>query len=215
MPRPTITLVRHAHTDMNADGAKNSLERGWSGAQLDDLGIQQAQQSGKQLMDKGIQHLAASDLPRNLQTAQIIGQMIGADVHPSPMLRTWNTGDFTGKTTDETKPMLKQYFENPSIKVPGGESYSDFYDRTRQALSYLMNYSMENPDENVGAVVHSNHLVALDGILRNGAHSQVNPRMLDFSSDKQHKPGQIVQLSNNNGIWTPQKIYEPAQSLSA
>jgi len=215
MPSPTIYLVRHAHTDMNADGKQSSLERGWSGAQLDDLGVQQAQQTGKQLAGKGIKNLACSDLPRNLQTAQIIGDIIGAQVHPTPMLRTWNTGDFTGGSIDKTRPELKKYFDNPEMKVPGGESYADFYDRTRQAMSYMMNHSMENPGENLGAVMHSNHMVALNGILSSGVDSPVNPRLLDYSSDKQYKPGQITQLSYGNGTWTPNKIYEPAQSLSA
>jgi broad specificity phosphatase PhoE len=211
--RPTVYLLRHAHTDMNADGKQSSLERGWSGASLDDLGIKQAQQSGQQLMGKGIKNLVCSDLPRNLQTAQIVGQMIGADVQPTSMLRTWNTGDFTGGTRDETRPQLKQYFDNPSAQVPGGESYGSFYDRTRQAMAGIMQYAVEHPEENLGAMLHSNHLVALNGILTAGVDAPANPKLLDYSSDKQFKPGQISKLTlGDDNNWTANKIYEPAQS---
>lgn len=218
MPRPTIITFRHAHTDMNSasgGGKQTSLERGWSGAELDDLGEQQAVQSAKQVAGMGIKNLVCSDLPRNLQTAQIVGKIIGAEVHPTPMLRTWNTGQFVGGDTGDTKPLLKQYFQNPQMEVPGGESYATFYDRTRQAMSQAMQYAMDNPGEPLGMMLHSNHHVALDGILAAGVNSPVDPKLLNYGSDKDYKPGRVGMLSFDNGRWQAQKLYEPSQSLNA
>src|SRR5271167_525963 len=98
---------------------------GWGAYRLSPEGRQAAEKAGQWLSFERIGRMIASDLPRTLQTAEIIMDCISVDCQylaTDPNLRAWAIGDFTGKEkTPERKAQLQHYRDNPDEMVPGGE----------------------------------------------------------------------------------------------
>lgn len=128
-------LVRHGELNIG-----NKWD-GWGNFVLSDEGRQSAEKAAQWLSFQPIGRVVASDLPRTLQTAEII--LSGTDVRcpylaTDPNLRAWAIGDFTGKEkTDERKEDFQQYRSNPDRTIPGGESFNQLFERVKIAFQYL------------------------------------------------------------------------------
>lgn len=74
----SLTLIRHGQTDWN----KQHLMQGSSDIPLNDVGRQQAVETGRRLreLDLDFDVLVASPLSRALETAQIVGKELGLEV---------------------------------------------------------------------------------------------------------------------------------------
>lgn len=128
-------LVRHGELNITKKWD------GWGAYKLSDEGRQSAEKAGQWLGFERTGRMISSDLPRTLQTADIIMQCLDIScpfLATDPNLRAWALGDFTGKDkTPERKAELQFYRDNPDEMVPSGESWNQFRERVQVALQYL------------------------------------------------------------------------------
>lgn len=172
--------LRHGETELNA----GNKYRGWSTAPLDAKGKEQVAKSAQFLKDKGITKIYSSDLVRARESAAIVGVELGiTDIVFLPGLRTWNVGDYTGKSKDEFADKLEHYIENPSEAVPGGESLDDFTARSRRTIA------------GIGQENEGNGPILIVASLSNFAAEDEETRR-DLRSHKELiAPGGVVQLN--------------------
>lgn len=133
-----LILVRHGESEHHVQG----LTGGWTNKGLTDLGKKQAELTGYRLLSfvRGrTPVLFASDLSRAVQTAQIIGRIIGIDPQFEEALREMNWGiayDMTLEKAQEleltkTEPLIDW------IPFPGAESRRMLYERISNYLTMI------------------------------------------------------------------------------
>ena len=137
-----LYLVRHGSTDSNSTG----VMRGWTNDPLSPLGQAQARLTARYLQTLApVECIYASDLPRAIQTAEIIAAAWRAPVQTRADLRELNLGKLEGRTEGE----LWEYFAKQSgekndlakinqVVFPGGEAVAQFLARTRKALGEIL-----------------------------------------------------------------------------
>lgn len=89
----TLYLVRHGET---LDNARHIMQ-GQVQGELNEVGIQQAEQLALQLKDEPIDAFVASDLKRSIDTCRILAVPHGKEVSTTPLLRERDWGSFTGR----------------------------------------------------------------------------------------------------------------------
>ena len=109
---------------------------------LNDTGRLQARLVGEKLKDARCDFLWSSDLGRARETAQIIGQFTGLEVHEDPRLREIAFGQWEGLTPreiGETWPeeLAKWRREPETARVPGGETLLEVVRRVMDCLNEL------------------------------------------------------------------------------
>lgn len=114
---------------------------GWGNYVLSPEGRQSAEKAGQWLSYQKIGRVVASDLPRTLQSAEIIMNVCNVAcpyLATDPNLRAWAIADFTGKEkTPERKEEFTFYRKNPDAIIPGGESFNQMMERVKIAFQYL------------------------------------------------------------------------------
>jgi broad specificity phosphatase PhoE len=122
----TIYLLRHGVL------AGDARERfiGQTDLPLAESGITQAQAMGQALRDKGITEVHCSDLVRSRQSAQIIGQAVGAAPQAHAGLREVSLGEWEGLLRREVALRWADAFAERGRDIdgyhpPGGESFAD------------------------------------------------------------------------------------------
>lgn len=142
----SFVLIRHGDTHYTED----SKEHGWSQEKLTPKGKEEVENMS--LANKP-DFLVTSDLPRTVQTAQILAKQHDIPVvEKSEAMRTWDIGHFQGMGCDEAKPVLDEFVRNPDKQVPGGESFNQFKTRVLGGVEDLMS---KYPEGNMGIVAHS------------------------------------------------------------
>ena len=156
-----LYLVRHGQSAGNLPGRMT----GWSEHRLTELGTTQARRVAARLAPLGPMPVYASDLPRALETAQLIaagwpgaggvgvtagGQDAtaggakagGADVTADRRLREIDLGDYEGRSWDEfsTDRALADAFAREPLKttLPGGESLAMVRERVLAAFEEIV-----------------------------------------------------------------------------
>lgn len=125
----SLLYVRHGSTQLNARGAAER-SRGWLPVGLAPDGVKDAQEAAQHMPPADqIASFSASDLPRAMQTAQVIGQAIGKEPDPLPALRTWNTGRLGGQKTKDIMPLMQALISNPTVPAPDGEPFNHYLSR--------------------------------------------------------------------------------------
>lgn len=148
-----IYLIRHGKDDETVRG-------GWSNSPLAEEGVLQV----KKLVDMlekhkeafAIKHIFSSDLPRAVQTAEPIAEMLGLEVVYQPLFREVNNGDLAGMKNEIAAERYPGLFWNTLAwdeKYPNGESPKDFYERISYAWHELE--KMFSCNENIMLVTHS------------------------------------------------------------
>lgn len=94
-----LYLMRHGETVDNAA----QLMQGQTQGQLNETGIKQAEEAGKELATYPFDAIISSDLKRSLDTARIVAQHHGLPVVTTPLLRERDWGDFTGRFIPDLK----------------------------------------------------------------------------------------------------------------
>lgn len=92
-----VLLIRHGQTDWNTNGR-------WQGALpigLNTHGREQAQRLAQHLARRPITHIYSSDLPRALETAEILGQTLNVTPIADARLREMHLGVFQGLTRED------------------------------------------------------------------------------------------------------------------
>ena len=129
---------------------------GWKDVELNDLGIEQAINLGKNTPYK-FDVLFTSDLTRAMTSAKLAFPNFEATF--DSRLRECNYGDLDGKDKK-----LVNYEEHINEPFPNGESLLDVEKRIRDFLVYLRdNYD----DKTIGIIAHRAPQLALDVITKN------------------------------------------------
>ena len=148
-----LILVRHGQSEQLVQG----LTGGWTNTRLTDLGKKQAEKTGYRLqsfVQSRTPVLYASDLDRAVETAQIIGKILGITPLYDEALRELNWGIAIDMTLEaaqklelpKTKPLIDW------IPFTGAESRRMLYER----LAKFLNAIDEKRDELVIIVSHGN-----------------------------------------------------------
>ena len=150
----TLIFIRHGETEGNRSGRW----QGHADVPLSDEGREQARRLAARLKSEGhaFDGLYASDLGRALETAQIVAQELGLEVHPLVELREIHVGDWSGLTTDEIRtrfPEQWDLFESGGDFRRGGhgESLAEFQARIVQAIAQMVK---THPDQRLLVATH-------------------------------------------------------------
>jgi broad specificity phosphatase PhoE len=122
-----LIYLRHGKTSHNAGGSEERL-RGWLPVPLTSEGVKQAHNAAAAL---GLRPDTAvtSDLPRAMQTADIVGKHLETPITPDPKIRDWNTGNLAGQKVTDVLPLLKHLVTHPDEPAPGGEPLNAYLAR--------------------------------------------------------------------------------------
>ena len=134
----TLYLVRHGET---VDNAAQILQ-GQVQGQLNERGIEQAEDVARQMAHTHIDAFVASDLRRAIHTAEIIARPHHQSVVTTPLLRERDWGGFTGKFIPDLKD---------AVWPDDVESLGDLEARARRFLKWIR---QTFPDQTVLAVGH-------------------------------------------------------------
>jgi len=152
----TVTLIRHAETNANRVGR-------WQGSA--DSGI--SPHGEEQLLALANRRngdrsdvLVASDLPRTMRTASVLG-----DPTPNAAFREFGVGDWEGLTTTEISDrfpgQIEAFFRGENVAPGGGELMSDFGERVISAFSEVT--ASLGDDQSATVVTHGGVIWAIMG----------------------------------------------------
>ena len=152
-------LQRHGSTPLN----ENNSFRSRMDPPLDDEGIKQAEKAAKNIAREGfeVKMIISSPLLRAVQTADIIAEELDMDVVQDRGLISWDLGFLSGKDKDEYDDILNFYVDNPTKKVPEGESLDDLEKRTFEFFSE----SLKNDDLMI-YVTHTSNVITVENLIR-------------------------------------------------
>jgi|CXWJ01.1.fsa_nt_gi probable phosphoglycerate mutase len=132
-----LILVRHGRTPSNVGFLLDTAE---PGADLDDLGREQAESLVERLLEHSIDAVFASSLVRTQQTAAPVAAARGLEVRVLPQLREIPAGD------DEMSPDATRYIGTMiawgrgdlAARIPGGEDAFEFMARFDAAIDEIV-----------------------------------------------------------------------------
>ena len=148
-----LLLVRHAESLGN-------IEKRWQGHAdfpLSPRGIAQAERAARRLQPLPVSAIYSSSSSRALQTAQIIGSLMGLELRPEDDLREYDVGSLSGAFIHDIKErypsvhrrLVGMYDEGTT--VPGEEGQPAFRARVHRALWRIID---AHPGEHVVVVSH-------------------------------------------------------------
>ncbi|MHC4860567.1 MAG: histidine phosphatase family protein [Planctomycetota bacterium] len=125
-----LFLVRHGETDVN----REQRMQGITDAPLNENGRRQLARVAERLAKEGIDAIYSSDLPRALESAEIVSARIGAPVVPEPDLREQDLGDWEGIRWPDlaeasSREELRRFLGDLDFGPPGGETKRSLLDR--------------------------------------------------------------------------------------
>ena len=134
----TILLIRHGETDWN----RERVFRGVFDIPLNGNGRDQARLAAEALRSDKIAAAFSSPLSRAVETANIILEPHGINATLHQGLLDFDYGDWTGKReSDVAKRWPKEHAlwnSRPhSLRVPGGDTLQDVFDRTYGAMEEI------------------------------------------------------------------------------
>ena len=186
-----IIAIRHGETAWNVD----TRIQGHLDVSLNDVGLWQASQVARALMDEPIVAIYASDLLRAWQTAQAIASVAGCPLSAHVGLRERGFGEFEGRTYAEIEAIwpemsLQWRRREPEWAPPGGESLATMRARVLQTVNTL-------------AAQH------LGGQIVLVAHGGVMDILYRLATGQELQAPRAWQLGNaaiNRLLWTPEGL---------
>jgi probable phosphoglycerate mutase len=146
-----MLIIRHGATVLNERHDSPDQIRGWKDVPLDAHGKREAKEVARQLAHAGIEAIWSSDLQRARATAEELGKTTGAPITYTHMLRPWNLGELTGKTTKDVMPKVRHHVMHPDEIVKDGESFNSFKSRTFAGMREAMRHT---PEQVLAIVTH-------------------------------------------------------------
>lgn len=148
-----LLLVRHGLTEYNT----TRRFAGHTDVDLSDDGCRQIERLRDHLADEKIDAVYASDLRRAWTSAEIITNGHKVDIVACPELREINYGEVEGLKFEEigrSYPEVAKYVINfnQRLEFPGGESFTEFSNRTNTFLDRLNDHAQE---DTILVVAHS------------------------------------------------------------
>jgi broad specificity phosphatase PhoE len=149
-----IFLVRHGATDWNLQGRC----QGATDLELNDIGIQQAEQIAAALANETIDGIYSSHLKRAQQTAYFISLNHRLPVQIEKDVRELDHGELEGLTFAEIKESYSEFIqkwrtEPAEVQVPGGETLADVAERAWKGLNRIV--QRHSADESIAVVSHN------------------------------------------------------------
>ena len=134
-----LILTRHGETVWNVE----KIYRGRTDVSLDEVGIKQAELSGKYLSNWELEAIYSSPLKRALDTANIIARYQKVGVYVAEGLIDFDYGEWQSLSEQEAKrlyPTLhNEWHNNPhKVKMPGGESLEDVRRRAIKVIDDVL-----------------------------------------------------------------------------
>lgn len=141
-----ILLTRHGQTDWNVQ----RRIQGKTDIELNNIGIMQAEETRKKLLNYDIDYIISSPLKRAKKTAEIIGKGRNIPIIIDERIEERAFGEFEGKTRNEMDfSLLWNYRVNK--KFEKAESVGEVFNRVN---NFLENLKEEYPDKTVLLVTH-------------------------------------------------------------
>jgi 2,3-bisphosphoglycerate-dependent phosphoglycerate mutase len=187
-----LILVRHGRTVLNSLDDSEKL-RGWLDVPLDDLGLEEAEETARRVAKYPVTAIYCSDLQRAQQTADAIARKTKLRIIPTRELRPWNVGSLAGKLVSTILDELRHLELDPSRPAPEGESFLQFYERYSRKLKGLLK-SVDRSSGCIVSVTHVRNLLATPTILRNGDKTKIPVR-------GGAKTGALVWVQKSGGKW--------------
>ncbi len=145
----TLLLVRHGVTDWNLAGRW----QGHSDTPLNERGREQARELAKQL--DGVDVVYSSDLERARETAEILAEELGAEVHLDRRLRERGFGAWEGLTSDEIERRFaeghRRWKAGEGFGAEDAEAFDAFAARVQAFLADALRL---HPEETVLVIAH-------------------------------------------------------------
>ena len=135
--RVPVYLVRHGQSEWNV----LRLTQGQTAhPSLTELGRQQAARAAAlvsaDLGGRPVTRIISSDLMRAVETAQVLGDVLGAPVALDARLREQHLGELEGRGYAETWAAAEAHdWSDPALPVAGGESLVEVRDRLADVLA--------------------------------------------------------------------------------
>ncbi len=134
----TYYLARHGQTIWNTLGQT----QGHGNSPLTELGIQQAKDLAEALKKYPIDIIYCSDLGRAVETAQIIGDILNLEIHPTASLREMGFGIWEGMQLSEIEKKYPETFnlwrnEPEKVHIEGGETLQMIKERQDKLIEDL------------------------------------------------------------------------------
>lgn len=142
-PAPTrLTLVRHGESQVTVDQIVGG-PKACTG--LSDLGRQQAARLRDRMAaghEPAIDDLWSSTMPRARETAEIVNEALGRELHQEQELEEWRPGEADGMTWEQARakwPQAHPADRGPFVAwAPGAEALGDFHLRVGRAIDALI-----------------------------------------------------------------------------
>ncbi len=152
-----LYLVRHGETDFHVQ--KRALGR--MDAELNELGLRQAELVATALGRKGIRALYSSPLKRCMQTARPLAEKLGLQVRPLEGLQEIDLGEWDGLPFDEIYKRGGEAFSRwmaapAEVRIPGGEILSEVGLRVREAAREML--QRHTVEEDIAVFTHGGPL---------------------------------------------------------
>lgn len=128
---PIAYVSRHGETVLNVESAL----KGWLDAPLTEKGMGQAERQAEVLSGLGLTKIFCSPLLRAVQTASFTAGIVGIEPIQDRGLATWHVGIFEGVSKEDAKDAIQLFLDNPSVKMPDGESIEGFEQRIADFFS--------------------------------------------------------------------------------
>lgn len=164
-PKTTLLVVRHGETVWN----HQQRFQGHGDSPLTERGRADVKALGRRLKQIPFDRLISSDLGRTVETANLITEHTGHEIHTDPRLRERHYGVLEGLTIPEIKKrhadtLKKLISGDPDEQIPEGESHRQLYERN---IDFIKHFIRENTGTTALLVVHGG---VLDSLLRMVAH---------------------------------------------
>ncbi|HEY3310342.1 MAG TPA: histidine phosphatase family protein [Anaerolineales bacterium] len=201
-----LILVRHGETELNASKRLQGLAM----VQLTLKGIRQARLIAEYLEDRNITCIYTSNLPRAIQTAEIITDVLKIDPIISPNLRERHYGIFDGIKQNE---LLKIRESRGLFKADPTQQWDDFPDVEsddsiwKRFLNWLVENNIDDriKVENIIAVTHA-------GVLKSVLY-----KMLSIPSTQPYafriSNGSAIFLRKIEGFWSMTELWQNHENL--
>jgi broad specificity phosphatase PhoE len=159
-----VELVYETHS-ITLDNERG-IATGWLPGKLSQAGRAGARALGERRRDDGIVCVFTSDLGRAVETAEIAFGGSRVERRRDARLRECNYGELNGARVERLEPRTRWIDE----RFPGGESWRDAVERTRDLLDAV---AEEFDGRRVLLIGHSAQRYALENLLRGRALEEV------------------------------------------
>lgn len=160
-----LYMARHGETEFN----RKRVYYGWMDVPMNENGVAQCQCLKKKLSDIGFDAVITSSLDRAIHSGQIIGELEKSELVILEDLKELNFGAWEGLHFSEIE---KNYNSDwlgwckdwINYCIPGGESFTQFYNRVKKTLESLLKAYV---DKTVLLITHEGTMKVIATILMN------------------------------------------------